>query len=157
MESKQEEKFILKEAEEALKKKQEEEKHEAKAEGTEAITGKTAASRALKEEKKAGPKKEEAKAGKGKRGKKEEKEEKKREIVLERLYTIPVKLFLIGRAKMKRHTAGPRAVRAFAMRHMKVEETKVKLNPKVSQALSRGGRAKMLKKLKVKISKDKEG
>ncbi|HIH20255.1 TPA: hypothetical protein HA244_03225 [Candidatus Micrarchaeota archaeon] len=147
MESKQEEKFMLKQAEEDLKKKQEEAKEEPKQ-----AAGQKAES--AKEEKKPGAAKE-TKAPAKKEEKKEE--EKKREIVLERLYTIPVKKFLIQKPRMKRHTRSPNVVRTFAAKHMKVAMDKVKLEPKVWESLSRSGRAKVPAKLKVKMSKDKEG
>ncbi|MEM4254708.1 MAG: hypothetical protein QXR53_00060 [Candidatus Norongarragalinales archaeon] len=136
MESKQEEKFVLKQAEEELKKKQDEQKHEpAKAEA--------------KDEKK--PAKESKAKTEGK------KEEKKREVVVERLYTIPLKRFLHDRARMKRYKRHGPTVRAFAAKHFKTGEKNVKIENKVSIALSKAGRNKMLSSLKVKISKDKEG
>ncbi|GEM_PF-3298242 len=140
MESKQEEQFMLKQAEEELKKKQEEQKE-----------GKSEASKAEK----AAEKKTEAKQEIAK--KEEKKEEKKREIVLERLYTIPIKRILHDRARMKRHKRHASVVRKFAAKHMKAEHDKVKIAANAAMALTKTGKNKMLRSLKVKISKDKEG
>lgn len=142
MESKQEQKFVLKQAEEQLKKKQEELKEEKPEKPAEIAKEKKA------EAKEKVDKKAEKPAGK---------EEKKREIVLERLYTIPMKRFLIGRTKMKRHMLSSPAVRAFAAKHMKTDKSKVRLEPSITETLSRSGRNRLPIKIKVKISKDKEG
>src|SRR3989344_2035352 len=108
MESKQEEKFVLKQAAEELKKKQEEQKGET-------------------------PAKEEKPAAKAEAGKKEgKKEEKKREIVLERLYTIPLKRFLHDRSQSKRYKRHGPTVRAFAAKHFKTAEENVRMDNKVS-------------------------
>lgn len=140
MESKQEEKFVLKQAEEELKKKQEEQKQgEKKTEE--------------KKEEKAEQKKQEKTVEK----KEEKPEEKKREIVLERLYTIPLKRVLGDRPRMKRHTLHGPLVRKFAAKHFKTDENQVRMHSGVSIALTKTGKNKMLAKLKVKISKDKEG
>src|SRR3989338_501836 len=142
MESKQEEKFVLKQAEVELKKKQEEKKQEP----------------STKAEAKAEEKKQAATAKKeGEAKKQDKKEEKKREIVLERLYTIPIKRFLHDRARMKRYRRHGPTVRAFAAKHFKTAEANIRMDNKVSIAMSKCGRNKMLGKLKVKISKDKEG
>lgn len=141
MESKQEQKFVLKQAEEEMKKKQEEQKEEP-------VKPAEAAKEKKAEAKEKVDKKAEKPAGK---------EEKKREIVLERLYTIPMKRFLIGATKMKRHMLSSPAVRAFAAKHMKTDERKVKLEPSITEHLSRSGRNRLPIKIKVKISKDKEG
>lgn len=148
MESKQEEKFVLKQAEQELKKKQEELKEER--EGKPAAESKEKPAAAKEEGKK---KAEEKAAGK----KEEKKEEKKREIVLERIYTIPMKKFLLHKTRMKRHVINTKAVREFAAKHMKAAITKVKIAANVVERLSRSGRNKLPIKIKVKASKDKEG
>ena len=139
MESKQEEKFVLKQAEEELKKKEQEMKEEQTA--------------------KEAPKPQKAEEKKGEKGKPAEKakEEKKREIVLERLYTIPLKRFTINKTRGARFTSNARAVRNFASKHLKTEGKKIKIDNKIATFLSRGGRKNLFAKLKVKVSKDKEG
>lgn len=139
MESKQEEKFVLKQAEEDLKKKHDKEQQKQEGEGKKTETKKEKPAEAKKPE-----------------GKKEEKE-KKREIVLERLYTIPLKRALHKKARMARHQGHSRVVRSFAAKHLKTGEKNVKIDAKVAVALTKTGRNKMLGMLKVKISKDKEG
>src|SRR3989338_7031641 len=115
MESKQEEKFVLKQAAEELKKKQEEQKGET-------------------------PAKEEKPAAKAEAGKKEgKKEEKKREIVLERLYTIPLKRFLHDRSQSKRYKGQGPPERAFAAKLFKPAEKNVRRDNRVSSPCPNAG------------------
>ncbi|MFH1056424.1 MAG: hypothetical protein V1717_01350 [Candidatus Micrarchaeota archaeon] len=139
MESKQEEKFVLKQAAEELKKEQAKQAEESKPEEKK------------KEEKPA--------AGKGKKKPVAEKakEEKKREIVLERLYCIPIKRYNQNKSRGARFSSNARVVRNFASKHLKTEGKKIKIDNKVATFLSKGGRKNLFAKLKVKISKDKEG
>jgi len=137
MESKTEEKFVLKQAEEDLKRKQEKEEEKGVAKKEELAAVKPEEKQEKKEE--------------------EKEKEKKREVVLERIYSIPVKLFLVGKPRMKRHTSTAGVVRRFAAKHLKVSEEKVRMDGRVAEALSKSGRSRLLKKIKVKMSKDKDG
>jgi ribosomal protein L31E len=137
MESKVEEKFVLKQAEEDLKKKQEKEQE-------------TLSKEAEKEKPaKAEPKKAE-------KEKEKPKEEKKREIILERLYSVPL-ISLLKKPLRKRRGAQAGILRAFVAKHLKAASDKVKISPNLSKALASGGKRKVAGKVKVKCSKDKEG
>ncbi|MFA4946668.1 MAG: hypothetical protein WC607_03985 [Candidatus Micrarchaeia archaeon] len=84
------------------------------------------------------------------------KEEKKREIVLKRIAT-----FSLATACKKplqtRSNYAARLTRAEVARAFKVELKKVKLDPKVSEALFVRGGCRPPKKIKLSCSKDKEG
>lgn len=93
----------------------------------------------------AAPKKEEKKA-----------EEKKRDIVLERVYVIPiVKAFAV--AKSRRLDFAVKLVRKFASRHAKADAKKVRIAGEVNSAIRANAASGMGKRLKTRITKDKEG
>ena len=86
----------------------------------------------------------------------EEKEEKKREITLERIYSIPLveayKKTATGRADM-----AVSILRKFASRHMKAEGKNVRIANDLNNIIRKRGNCRPLKKVKAKLSKDKEG
>jgi ribosomal protein L31E len=139
---------------EEAKKKQELEKLEEKGKTPEAKPGlKPAAKPAAAPAAKPAAKPE----AKPKEKEKEKKEGKpKREIVLQRFYTIP-----LAKAYAKPHSlrgnAAARMLREFLAKHFKVERGKVKIDLKVANAVRARGSRKPLKKISVNASKDKEG
>lgn len=88
---------------------------------------------------------------------KEKKEGKpKRDVILQRFYTIP-----LAKAYAKPHSlrgnAASRMLREFLAKHFKVEQDKVQVDLKVANAIRARGSRKPLKKISVNASKDKEG
>lgn len=94
-------------------------------------------------------KKEAKKAEKGEK-------EKKPEIVFKRNYVIPL-LKAYAKPAKKRAAKAVKMVRAFASRHFKTSEDKVKVSEKINQFINARGSKKPPKKLKVVLTKDKEG
>ena len=80
--------------------------------------------------------------------------EKGSEVVLERQYTIPLRVVL-GVPRWRRAARAIRFVRAFIARHMKAEE--VKIDPKVSEYVWSRGAKKPPRKVKVKAIKYRDG
>jgi len=80
----------------------------------------------------------------------------KREVVLQRFYTIP-----LAKAYAKPHSlrgnAAARMMREFLAKHFKTDLKKVKIDVKVANAVRARGSRKPLKKISVNASKDKEG
>ncbi len=93
-----------------------------------------------------------------KEAKKAEKEEteKKVEIVLKRNYVIPL-LKAYAKPAKKRAAKAVKMVRAFASRHFKTSEDNVKVSEKINEFINARGSKKPPKKLKVLLTKDKEG
>ncbi|MBS7605174.1 MAG: 50S ribosomal protein L31e [Candidatus Bathyarchaeia archaeon] len=90
----------------------------------------------------------------------EEKEEKKKEegaeVIEERIYTVPLSRSWI----MPRTKRAPRAIRllkAFIKRHMKVEEDSIKITSEVNEKIWSRGIQKPPRKIRVRVTKDKEG
>lgn len=90
----------------------------------------------------------------------EEREEKREEegieAVEERIYTVPLSRAWI----MPRTKRAPRAIRllkAFIKRHMKVEEDSIKITNEVNEKIWGRGIQKPPRKIRVKVTKDKEG
>ncbi|MFH1247041.1 MAG: 50S ribosomal protein L31e [Candidatus Micrarchaeota archaeon] len=81
---------------------------------------------------------------------------KKSEIVLKRNYTIPLAKAYAKPAK-KRAAKAIKLVRAFAARHFKSPEEKVKIDERVANYINSRGSKKPPKSLKVTLLKDKEG
>jgi large subunit ribosomal protein L31e len=83
-------------------------------------------------------------------------EKPKEEIILKRSYIIPlVKAY--EKPKTARNKRAMNIIRAFAARHMKTKEENVKIGVKVSEAVNARGLRKPPKKIKVTLSKNKEG
>lgn len=86
----------------------------------------------------------------------EEKSKESREIVEERIYTVP-----LGRAWIRPRTKrAPRAIRllkAFVRRHIKVDEESIRISNEVNEKIWSRGIQKPPRKIRVKLIKDKEG
>lgn len=105
-------------------------------------------------------KREPEKKAEEKKEKKEEKEPeeevKKREIVLERVFVVPLgKAF--SKPLMKRGPTAVRLLREFICRHLKAAPEKVRLEPSLVNKVCSRGSPQPLKKVKVLATKDKEG
>ncbi|MFA5247003.1 MAG: hypothetical protein WC408_03910 [Candidatus Micrarchaeia archaeon] len=103
-----------------------------------------------------------ADANKAKEGKKqakaekEDKDEKKREIVLERVCIVPlVKAYKVS--KTRRLQVAVKLVREYAARHSKSPIAKVKLATSVNEYVRAFGSSHIHKKIKIRLTKDKEG
>ncbi|HLC48382.1 MAG TPA: 50S ribosomal protein L31e [Candidatus Norongarragalinales archaeon] len=136
-----EEKIEAKAAEHQVK--TETHKHEGKKEGA-------APSKAG--EKKAEPKKEEKKPAE----KEAAKEEKKREIVLERIYTVPFSQ-IYAKPQQSRGNMAITFLRKFLARHMKGAPEKIKISLILNNTIRKRGSGRPMKKVKIKATKDKEG
>ena len=86
--------------------------------------------------------------------KEEEKPVEKREIVLERVYTIPLEDAYAKPAK-KRAARAVKLLRQFLSRHMKSQN--VKISPEVNEFIEERGATSPMKKVRVNASKDKAG
>jgi len=84
--------------------------------------------------------------------KKPEKEEKKREVVLERNYSVPL-ASAYKKAQTKRGNYAVRLTKDFVARHLKVDASKVRLDSSVSNAVFARGSTRPPKKLRVNASK----
>ncbi|MEM1514521.1 MAG: 50S ribosomal protein L31e [Candidatus Bathyarchaeia archaeon] len=80
----------------------------------------------------------------------------KGEAVEERIYTVP-----LGKAWIRSRTKrAPRAIyllRAFIKRHMKIEEDSIRISNDVNEKIWSRGIQKPPRKIRVKVTKDKEG
>lgn len=78
------------------------------------------------------------------------------EIVEERIYMVP-----LGRAWIRPRTKrAPRAIRLlkeFIERHMKIEEDSIKISNEVNEKIWSRGIQKPPRKIKVRVTKDKDG
>lgn len=86
----------------------------------------------------------------------EEKKERKSDIVEERIYTVP-----LGRAWITPVTRrAPRAMRllkAFIKRHMKVDDDSIRISNEVNEKIWDRGIEKPPRKIRVRVTKDKDG
>ena len=83
------------------------------------------------------------------------KEEKKAEIVLERVYTIPLRREWLKVPKYKRAAKAVRGLREFLMKHMKAVD--VKIGKYLNEAIWSRGMKNPLHKVKVEAKKDEKG
>ncbi|MFH1751230.1 MAG: 50S ribosomal protein L31e [Candidatus Micrarchaeota archaeon] len=83
-------------------------------------------------------------------------EKKKREIVLERIYTVPM-IEAYSKPAMARANNAIKLLRRFLARHMKAEDGKIKIAEKVNNLIRSRGSGRPMKSIKVKATKDKEG
>ncbi len=108
----------------------------------------------MKEEK--APEKKAEKPAEKKEEKKEEKDETKREIVLERIYTVPF-MEIYSKPQQFRGNAALVFLKRFLTRHMKAEEGKVRISMSVNNLIRKNSSGRPPKSIKVKVTKDKEG
>ncbi|MFH0835774.1 MAG: 50S ribosomal protein L31e [Candidatus Micrarchaeota archaeon] len=83
-------------------------------------------------------------------------EKKKREIVLERVYVVPLS-GAYSKPRIKRGNKASSLLREFVSRHMKVDAKNVKIANEISCVLNARGCKKPPKKIAIRVSKDKEG
>jgi len=145
-----EEKIEAKAAEHQVK--TETHKHEGKKEGAAPSKEGEKKAEPKKEEKKAEPKKEEKKPAE----KEAAKEEKKREIVLERIYTVPFSQ-IYAKPQQSRGNMAITFLRKFLARHMKGAPEKIKISLILNNTIRKRGSGRPMKKVKIKATKDKEG
>jgi large subunit ribosomal protein L31e len=119
------------------------------------VEGKKGAIAPKAQAKKEGEKAATAKAPEKKEEKKEEKEIKKREIILERIYSIPLDVY--AKPQQHRANAAIKVLKKFLARHMKTDIKKVKIALIVNNTIRKRGGGRPMKKVKVKATKDKEG
>ncbi|MCL5011671.1 MAG: 60S ribosomal protein L31 [Candidatus Marsarchaeota archaeon] len=111
----------------------------------------------VKEEAKKEPVKEESKSTKQEVKEADtEKEKPKEEIILKRSYVIPLTK-AYEKPKTIRNKRAMDIIRAFAARHMKTNEENVKIGVKISELVNAKGVRKPPKKIKVALSKSKDG
>lgn len=84
----------------------------------------------------------------------EKKDEKKREIVLERILTVPF-LSVLNKPKALRYAHAMRFLRAFAQKQFKTPD--VKISVEVGSRMRTGKGCRIVRKIKLKATKDKEG
>jgi len=84
----------------------------------------------------------------------EEREEE--DIVEERVYTIPLGRAWIG-PRQKRAPRAVRLLRAFILRHMKIDEESLRISNEVNEHIWRRGIQKPPRKIRVRATKDSEG
>ncbi len=84
------------------------------------------------------------------------KEAKKREIVLERVYSVPL-MDAYKKPHDMRANYAVRSLRAFVSKHMKAELGKIKISSEVNEFIRENGSRKPAKLVKVRATKDKEG
>ena len=84
------------------------------------------------------------------------KEEKKREIVLERVCTVNL-MGVYNKTKDKRLARGVKLVREYAARHAKAPIAKVRIATNVNEQIRTHGSSWVQKKIKIRLTKDKEG
>jgi len=89
---------------------------------------------------------------------KEEKEEKAeaKDIVEERIYTVPLSRAWIG-PRNKRAPRAIRILRNFIMRHMKVDEDSLKISNEVNERVWSRGIQKPPRKIRIRAVKNREG
>lgn len=111
----------------------------------------------IKEEAKKEPVKEESKTAKQEvKEAGAEKEKPKEEIILKRNYVISLAK-AYEKPKTVRNKRAMDIIRTFAARHMKANEENVKIGVKISETVNARGVRKPPKKIKVTLSKNKEG
>ena len=88
--------------------------------------------------------------------KKLEKKEEEEDIVEERVYTVPLGRVWISPRK-KHSPKAIRMLRAFVMKHMKVEEGSVRILNEVNEKVWSRGIEKPPRKIRVRVTKDSEG
>lgn len=81
--------------------------------------------------------------------------EKKEEIVLERIYVVPLRRIFLRASKWKRAIRAVKAVREFAMKHMKSEN--VKLGGEVNELILSHSMQHPPSRVKVVMRKNSEG
>ncbi len=109
-----------------------------------------------KQKEKTGGDKESQKAGPAGKKERQKPEEKKREIVLERMYTVPLDKAYRS-TKWSHANYAVKILRSFASRHFKSPVEKVRLATQVNEKVRSFGTVRIPKKLKVKLTKDREG
>ncbi|MFH0971309.1 MAG: hypothetical protein V1835_01955 [Candidatus Micrarchaeota archaeon] len=149
--SAKEAKFIEVQEKKAEEKKAEDLKKEEKAKEA----GETKKLEAKKDEKKGEIKKESPKTD-AKKDEEKKEEPKKREIILERICTVPF-MHLYSKPMMKRGNAAIKFLKNYLSRHMKTDVKKVKISLFLNNAIRKRGSGRPLKKVKIKATKDKEG
>ncbi|MEM2320929.1 MAG: 50S ribosomal protein L31e [Candidatus Bathyarchaeia archaeon] len=78
------------------------------------------------------------------------------EVVEERIYTVPLSRAWI-RPRTKRAPRAIRLLKAFIKRHMKVDEESIIISNEVNEKIWGRGIQKPPRKVRVRITKDKEG
>ncbi len=84
---------------------------------------------------------------------KQKKQEDKKQVVLERIYSIPL-IKAYKKTETKRGDYAVSLLRQFVTRHVKASS--VKIDNKVNSLIKQRGNTRPPKKIKVKVSKDKE-
>ncbi len=97
-----------------------------------------------------------APAGAKPKEKKEKEAKPKREVVLQRVYTIPL-ADAYAKPRSLRGNAASRMLRVFLAKHFKTDADKIRIDVKLANALHARGSRKPPKKISVNASKDKEG
>jgi large subunit ribosomal protein L31e len=110
----------------------------------------------IKEPEEAAEKEEEAEKPKEPEKKKLVKKEEAEDIVEERVYTIPLGRVWITPRK-KRSPKAIRVLRAFVMKHMKVEEGSVRITSDINEKVWSKGIEKPPRRIRVRVTKDSEG
>ncbi len=87
---------------------------------------------------------------------KEKEAKPKREVVLQRVYTIPL-ANAYAKPRSLRGNAASRMLRVFLAKHFKTDAGKIRIDVKLANALHARGSRKPPKKISVNASKDKEG
>ncbi len=101
--------------------------------------------------------KKEAKKEDKKKEKDEKKEkEKKREIVLQRVFVVPLEKAYF-KPRSHRARVATSLLKAFIAKHMKVSLKNVRIAPELNSLVRRKGDRKPAKKVRVNASKDKDG
>jgi ribosomal protein L31E len=88
------------------------------------------------------------------KAKEEKKDEKKREIVLERIITVPF-LGVLNKPRASRYNHAMRFLRAYVQKQFKTPD--VKISVEVGSRMRTGKGARVVRKIKLKATKDKEG
>ena len=139
----------------AVAKPAEEKKAAAPVENKDAAAKKTEPAQARKAEAPAKSAESKAKAKK-RQAAFDKKEEKKREIVLERVCVVNL-TGVYKKTKDKRLARGVKIVRAYAARHAKAPLAKVRLATSVNEQIRSHGSCWVQKRIKIRLTKDKEG
>ena len=84
------------------------------------------------------------------------KKEEEEDIVEERFYTVPLGRVWIS-PRQKRSPKAIRVLRAFVVKHMKVEEDSVRITNDVNEKVWSRGIEKPPRKIRVRVTKDSEG
>lgn len=89
-------------------------------------------------------------------GEEERKAKESDEVVEERIYIIPLSKAWI-RPRTKRTPRAIRLLKAFIKRHMKIEDESIKIANEVNEKIWSRGIQKPPRKIRVKVTRDKEG